>query len=198
VETGGFLHLDIKLMKQLFYCWFFLLSGHAFGQHVFKGQILSIVDSTPIANFHFRVDNDKNGKTDKSGCFLITSTKKKIRLATIFDLYGFDTTLHHHENGKVTLYTVDTYDSALAEFEIKRNRFRLFCGISFAPMATSSFDNDFQKQYNTTYYIVGDFLPCSPTEMASYNKVIARYLDKHFGKSWRKKIRPDVLGIDKD
>lgn len=170
-------------------------SAHA--QNVFTGQILSIVDSTPIPDFYFRAGKKKIEKTDSAGVFSIMTSKNKVKLSNVFGLYGFDTILKKKKDGYARLYAVKECDSTFAEFEIRHNTPRLFCGVSFAPMASSPSDKDFEKQYNITYFIVGDFLPSSPEQMASYNKVVAQYLDKKYGTTWRQKLRPDVLGLAK-
>ncbi|MGG9960897.1 hypothetical protein [Ferruginibacter sp. SUN106] len=189
------LHLDKKLMRQLFFLMTFFASVSSFGQNTFKGQILSIVDGSPLTNFHFRVDKKKLDKTDSLGFFSITTEKNKVRLSTIFGIYGFDTTLKNSNGDNLKLYTIQNYDSTLADFDIRQNKFRLFCGVAFAPLAPMPSDKDFEKEYHTSYYIVGDFLPSSIEQMTAYNKVVAEYLDKKYGKEWRAKVRPDVLGV---
>ena len=184
-------------MRLLLLLFTIFVSLSLFGQSTFKGQILSIVDGSPVTNFHFRVDKKELGKTDSLGFFSITTPKNKVRLSTIFGIYGFDTTLKNSSNDNLKLYTIQNYDSTLADFDIRQNKFRLFCGVAFAPLAPMPSDKDFEKQYNTSYYIVGDFLPSSIEQMTAYNKVVAEYLDKKYGKEWRAKVRPDVLGVNK-
>jgi hypothetical protein len=167
----------------------------SFGQHIFKGQILSIVDSTPIPNFQFEVDKKKTVSTDSLGFFSISTKKNKVRLSAIFNLYGFDTTFKN-TSSDLKLYSIQDCDSALAQFDIRHNKFRLFCGVAFAPLAPMG-DKIFEKEYHTNYFIVGDVWPSSIEQMTAYNKVIAQYLDKIYGKEWRAKLRPDVLGLPK-
>lgn len=181
-------------MRQLLFLLTLFTSLRSFEQNTFKGQILSIVDGTPLANFYFRVDKKKLDKTDSIGFFSITTKTNKVRLSTIFGIYGFDTTLTNNNSDNLKIYTTQYYDSALADFDIRQNKFRLFCGVAFAPLALTPADKDFERNYHISYYIVGDFLPSSIEQMTSYNKVVAGYLDKLYGKAWRSKARPDVLG----
>jgi hypothetical protein len=197
MKTLQLLHLDKKLMRQLFILMTLFVSVSTFGQNIFKGQILSIVDSSPIRNFYYRVDEKKIDKTDSLGFFSIATQRKKVRLSTVFSIYGFDTILKNYNSDNLKLYTVQNYDSTLADYEIRQNKLRLFCGVAFAPLAPMPSDKDFEKEYNTSYYIVGDFLPSSIEEMTAYNKVVAAYLDKKYGKEWRTKVRLDVLGVTK-
>ena len=182
-------------MRQIFFLLTLFASVSSFGQNTFKGQILSIADGSPVTNFNFRVDKKKLGKTDSLGFFSITTPKNKVRLSTIFGIYKFDTTLRNSNNDNIKLYTIQNYDSTLADFDIRQNKFRLFCGVAFAPPAPMPSDISFEKEYHTSYFIVGDFWPSSIEQMTSYNKVIARHLDKIYGKEWRNKVRPDVLGV---
>lgn len=182
-------------MRLLLFLLPLFASLSSFGQNTFKGQILSIIDSTPLANFYFRVDKKKLNKTDSLGFFYITTKKNKVQLSTVLGIYGFDTTLQNTNNANLELYTIQNYDSTLADFDIRQNTFRLFCGVAFAPLAPMPADKYFEKEYHTSYYIVGDFLPSSIEQMTAYNKVIATYLDKKYGKEWRAKVRPDVLGV---
>ena len=174
------------------------ISLNAPGQGIFHGQILSVADSTPISHFSIRVNNKKIITTDSVGFFSVTTSKKKIRLTAIFGLHYFDTTLtiKNNSNG-IRLYTAGIYDSALAAYDIQFGKLILFCGVAFAPMASTRWDKDFEKKFNLQYFIVGDFLPSSVPQMESYNKVIADYLDKLFGQEWRLQLRRDVLGIPK-
>lgn len=170
------------------------ISLNAPGQNIFHGQILSIADSTPISHFSIRLNSKKVITTDSAGFFSVTTSKKKIRLTTIFDLHHLDTTLTIKDNNNgIKLYTAGIRDSILAAYDIKHGIVLLFCGVAFAPMAPTQRDKDFEKRFNLQYYIVGDFHPSSVSQMASYNKVVADYLDKIFGTGWRAGVRGDVL-----
>jgi hypothetical protein len=169
------------------------LSIKTYGQNIYQGQILSLVDSTPVPRFSIRVDNKSIIATDSSGYFSATTKKNRVRLSTIFGLHGFDTTLNNKDN--IKLYAAKFYDSILATYDVQHGTIMLFCGVAFAPMAPMQRDKDFEKKYNVRYYIVGDFLPSSVAQMTSYNMVVADYLDRKYGKGWRLEIRHDVLGL---
>ena len=183
-------------MRTLIFLLTLLTVTTSFGQNVFKGQVLSIVDKTPLANFSFRVDKEKLVKTDSLGSFSVYTTKDKVRLSTVFSLHSFDTTISE-TNNMIQLFTAEKYDSTLAVYDITHNIFKLFCGVSFAPMAMMSYDTVFEKQFHVYYYVVGDFYPSSIDQMTSYNKVVAAHLDKTYGEVWRKTVRQDVLGVTK-
>ena len=56
-------------------------------------------------------------------------------------------------------------------------------------------DKDFEKKYKVSFWdfgcVVSDDIEC----LIAYNKTIFEYLDKTFGKVWRKEIRKDVIGF---
>jgi hypothetical protein len=180
-------------MRQLFFLSSFFISLCSFGQTTFSGQFLSIVDGTPIANLYFRVNKKKLEKTDSLGFFSFTISKNKAHIS-VSRIYGIDTIFRRKNNDNLKLYTVKNYDSTLADFDIRQNKFRLFCGVAFKSVFAEG-DKDFEKKYNVRYHIVGDFLRSSVAQMTSYNMVVADYLDKKYGKGWRLEIRRDVLGL---
>jgi len=52
----------------------------------------------------------------------------------------------------------------------------------------------FEKKYRLKYHDFGCVMP-SNISIDDYNKIIAGYLDKKFGLSWRNEVRRDVVGI---
>jgi hypothetical protein len=51
----------------------------------------------------------------------------------------------------------------------------------------------FEKKYKVSYYDYG----CTPPDekyVKEYNKAIFAYLDKQYGRKWRKQVRKDVIG----
>ena len=63
--------------------------------------------------------------------------------------------------------------------------------------ASINYDGDsaFQDQYSTIYLEHGCIAPVEEF-MVSYNQQVFFYLDAEYGVSWRKAIRPDVLGTE--
>lgn len=82
-------------------------------------------------------------------------------------------------------------DSALALNDIKQNNIQLYCGGGIAPRALSSQDKSFERQFLVKYHILGCTMP--PRDgLRAYNQVIACYLDKKYGTTWRFRLRQDV------
>jgi len=52
----------------------------------------------------------------------------------------------------------------------------------------------FEKKYGIAYRDFGCVMP-SNISIEDYNKVVASFMDKKYGKGWRKEVRKDVQGI---
>ena len=66
---------------------------------------------------------------------------------------------------------------------------------AFSPPITKK-DRRFEKKYHLTYFGYGDGCTGILTDcIDSYNSEIAQYLDKKYGKKWRKEITLAVSGI---
>ncbi|MBO9672167.1 MAG: hypothetical protein J7577_01890 [Sphingobacteriaceae bacterium] len=52
----------------------------------------------------------------------------------------------------------------------------------------------FEQKYGVEYYDLGCVGPSDIT-VKDYNKVIANFMDRKYGKRWRKEVRKDVRGI---
>jgi hypothetical protein len=62
-----------------------------------------------------------------------------------------------------------------------------------APVPSPREDN-FEKRYTVKYHDFGDS-PQSIKCSTAYNNVVFAFLDKKFGKSWRRDARTDVIGL---
>jgi len=52
----------------------------------------------------------------------------------------------------------------------------------------------FEQKYGVVYFDLGCVGP-SDIRIEDYNKVVASFMDKKYGKAWRKEVRKDVKGI---
>ncbi|WP_293313035.1 hypothetical protein [Pedobacter sp. UBA5917] len=52
----------------------------------------------------------------------------------------------------------------------------------------------FEKKYGIVYRDFGCVMPLN-ISIEDYNKVVASFMDKKYGKVWRKEVRKDVQGI---
>ena len=83
--------------------------------------------------------------------------------------------------------------NADAEKDIKNKTISIFLQGGIVPTKTNS-DHDFSKKYSigiTEFGCVG----LDRNYSVAYNKVIFKYLDREFGKTWRSEIRKDMIGF---
>lgn len=52
----------------------------------------------------------------------------------------------------------------------------------------------FEEKYNIRYYDFGCIMP-ENISIEHYNKVVAYFMDKKYGRVWRKEVRRDIIGI---
>jgi len=133
--------------------------------------------------------------TDSMGLFKITGlTKGKYRLVNI--ALGVDAPFSvpkQSENTFIVNVSSCSFGSAKAQKDIKEGRPMLLLSGGIAPVSSPKEDN-FEKRYAVKYHDFGD-APQSVKCSTAYNNVIIAFLDKKFGKSWRRDAREDVIGL---
>lgn len=86
------------------------------------------------------------------------------------------------------------YNEETARRDILSNNPKLLLFGSIVPIYYKG-QEKFEQKYKIKYYDFG----CVPEDCFEcfeiYNKIIFKYLDKKFGKKWRKTVRKDVLGF---
>jgi len=83
----------------------------------------------------------------------------------------------------------------IAEHDIGTNNMRLFIIGGIAPV-TYSGDDAFERRYRIKYYDYGCISPRNEC-LQLYNSTIFQHLYIMYGKSWKHKVRPDVVGLKK-
>jgi hypothetical protein len=86
-----------------------------------------------------------------------------------------------------------SYQSAFKDIASKKIKIFGMGGIS--PHAYSMADSIFEAKYKVTYILFGCETLYGNKEMQEYNAEIGKYLDKTCGRSWRKELHPDVIGL---
>jgi hypothetical protein len=93
------------------------------------------------------------------------------------------------------IFTIQTeckgYNAERAKKDIENNQQRLLCHLGYATYHFSEKDSAFEKKYGVSYYTFAD-MPIQADCMYLYNKTVAEYLDKKYGKAWRTEVRWDV------
>ena len=83
----------------------------------------------------------------------------------------------------------------IAEFDIKNKKLRILLVGGIAPKHYSN-QEIVEKKYGFEYYDFGCISPSTKC-IIQYNTVIFSYLDKKFGKLWKKEVRKDAIGLKK-
>lgn len=100
-----------------------------------------------------------------------------------------------NESGAVRISFVQNQKEAekLAKTDLDNGILVLFLQSGIAPV-TYITDEIFENKYKVYYYEFG----CTSPEhslVKTYNNQVFIFLDKKFGKGWRKKIRKDIIGF---
>ena len=134
--------------------------------------------------------------TDGSGLFKVTGLPKgKYRLVN--SALSIDTPFSvpkQSENVLIVNVSSCSMGSAKAQKDIKSGKPMLLLSGGIAPVSSPR-DDYFEKKYTVKYHDFGD-TPQNVKCSAAYNKVVIEFLDKKFGKSWRKDVRADVIGLN--
>lgn len=84
-------------------------------------------------------------------------------------------------------------EKALIDIDAKNPTILLKGGIVSVIKMT---DRSFEKKYNIPFRDLGCVVPDKIECLIAYNKAIFEYLDKTYGKEWRKEIRKDAIGLN--
>jgi len=87
-------------------------------------------------------------------------------------------------------------DSLQAELDIKQGKAKLLLAGGIAPIHYRG-QEVFERKFSISYYDYGCIAPSNKCIM-DYNKAMFAYLDKQYGKKWRKEVRKDVIGLKKE
>lgn len=171
-----------------------------------KGTIYSGYSEKPLEEVFITI-TPSNGKSkffypDSLGRYKISGLEpEKYQLeVTSFGYNKIDTTLHLREQSNIELNFILPVDCIFnkesAEEDIKSQTPKLLLIGGFAPISNSEEDYLFEKKYQVKYFDFG----CNPDNLecvVDYNRRIFDYLDEIYGKSWRKKVRKDIIVKEK-
>lgn len=166
-----------------------------------RGQVKLLVDfetTIPINAFVMIESAKKYSIADSLGVFSLDSLKAgEYRL--IVQGFGYnkiDTLISisdANENLNLLLYADCEINKNLAQKDINTNNPRLLIIGGIVPTFYPD-QHLFERKYGIKYDDFGDVPP--PKEcVEQYNREIFDYLDKNYGKSWRREVRKDVVGL---
>lgn len=133
--------------------------------------------------------------TDSLGLFKIKGLAKG-RYRLVNSVIGIDTPFSvpkQSDNVLIVNIPVCNFGASKAQKDIKAGKPMLLLSGGIAPVSSPKEDH-FEKKYTVKYHDFGDTPPDVKCCMA-YNKAVFAFLDKKYGKSWRKDARDDVIGL---
>ena len=103
----------------------------------------------------------------------------------------------YNKSGAIRLVFTDSVEVAkeLAVIDLNNDTPFLFIQSGLAPIVYPT-DSIFESTYKVYYYEQGCTAPDAKL-MSMYNQEIFEYLDKEYGRIWRRSIRKDVIGFKK-
>ena len=195
-------------MKKLLLTILFLNSIVGFSQEkseiLIKGTVLSEVNGKPLENANISYKSRyRYSMTNEKGEF---EYRYKIRerdsLETIeLTALGYKNvdTIIRVDKSKVYVFEFVmkprfglNREKALADIE--NGEINILESSGIAPVFHKS-DSKFTKKYNVNFVEYG-CEPIAEESLREYNRTVFEYLDKKYGKKWRKKIRKDIVGLN--
>lgn len=165
-----------------------------------SGQVISAYDGLQIPFGNILYGRTSGTQVDSSGNFSINNLKSG-QYRFRFSAMGYpnaDTTITIQGADIVNIkWTIRVAcpeigrDSALRDIEAMHLKLLLQSG---DPPFIYSNDRKFSKKYKISFYEFGCVVMYPFDCLKEYNGTIFSYLDKKYGKKWRRHIRPDVLG----
>jgi hypothetical protein len=169
---------------------------------ILTGRLLLLNQPLENADVYLLALN-KFSITDKFGKFSITEIPPgKFELKVNKDGIDFyDTAIVFNSEPKLELEInlksqCRTFNLLTAEEDIKNQNMKLLLHGGIAPVMYSNQDT-FEKKYNIKYHDFG-CTPILPSCIEEYNNRIFLFLDKAYGRKWRKEVRKDVLFLHKN
>ncbi len=145
----------------------------------------------------------QGGITDVSGNFKFVYKALTIPDHLIVDVSALGYRSHQFEypfketnleNLVIVLNLFPDIDDSTALKDIEKGTLQFLLSGGIAPVIYKS-DEKFTRKYGVLFHEFGCEI-ISQESLKRYNSVVAGYLDKRYGKKWRKKIRDDIVGIN--
>ena len=199
--------------------------GFSQKEYSISGQVFSAISGSPLSDYYhcdcirvrLKEDSTKWVMIDPNGFFELKNLKKgKYRMVVELSGDAYPNTWNARDDtlltiGNKSLKNVkimakcpfcecDNFNKEGAYNDIEKGtpQLLLFNGInaqmSVSPEALEE-ELKSEKKYGFRYYEFG-CLPIDYEYMEAYSRVIFKYLDKKFGKIWRKEVRGDVRCLE--
>lgn len=166
-----------------------------------SGKVISANSGEGIPDATIMITRTKGIKCDSLGHFTIENLSEGQHKLS-FSAFGYDNkdTLLSISGKDISDFTWTIYtdcsqfsiERALRDIQAKKPLILLQGGIAPVVYTTDkAFESSYKIFYNDFGCVAGDRQEC----LIAYNKTIFDYLDKTYGKKWRKEIRKDAIGL---
>ena len=192
----------VQHMKIYLRIIFLFTSALVFGQNsiAIAGKVIS--EEGNISNATVRIGT-QGGITNDKGDFRFdyNSTSIPDRLVIDVSALGYRTRQFEYPSKEanledliIVLSLFPAIDDRTALEDINNGNIQFLLSGGIAPVVYKS-DKKFGRKYGVSFYEFGCEVVAEES-LVRYNSVIAEYLDKKYGKKWRKKVRDDIVGIN--
>jgi hypothetical protein len=168
-----------------------------------RGFVRSSVDSSPISFAQVQLDDAKHRRfatvTDSLGAFKLTGVSPGSYALTaryiLYHPYARDITVAAGDTslGIIVLRGYCPHDSVTALADIARGKPQLIYNGGLAPLAHAQGDFAFEKRYGVQIVMLGDGEPELNQCLDRNNRVVLRFLDRRYGKKWRRAAASTIL-----
>ena len=191
---------NLNISKNIIKLILILVCGISYGQTEINGKVISgISEEKPISDIYVQelITKQPLMMTDSLGNFRIEYLEPNKKYVIEISAFGYGKQKFNVEtksginNQTFELKAECVYNAQRAESDWKIGKAELLLVGSIAPIANSSSDSRFEKNYGIKYFDFG----CEPPIcecIKEYNERIFELMDKKYGMKWRKKVRSDV------
>ena len=193
--------MKIQNIKKIFLkLTLILVCGLTYGQTEINGKVISgITGEKPISEIYVQELITKQPLTiaDSLGNFRIEYLEPNKKYVIEISAFGYGKqkidveTKSGINNLTFELKADCEYNAEQAESDWKNGKPKLLLFGSIAPIGNTSSDNRFEKKFGIKYFDFGCEPPIEEC-IKIYNQRIFEFMDKKYGKVWRKKVRTDV------
>ncbi len=175
-----------------------LLSETDYAQIAYKGKLISSLSGKPVKGALIEKDGQIVAGSDSLGFFAFESdsaSNVELTFETV-EVGNISISGLRFRKDEVLLISLEPTCQFSHEKDIANRKPKMLMVFNaFSPRLTKK-DHAFEKKYHLTYWGYGDGCTGIVTDcIDTYNRAVGLYLDKKYGKKWRKEVNSDVSGL---
>lgn len=184
--------------RKIIFLGLLVLSNLCFSQNTYRGRAVSALTGRGLKGAMIEVSGKLVGDTDSLGYFVLeldSANNIALDFSTL-EVGNIGIGGLHFKKGEVLEISLMPDCLYSSSKDIKQGKIKFLMAFNaFSPQLTKR-DLAFEKKYKVEYYGYGEgctgiVMDC----METYNKAAAAFLDKKYGKSWRKEVNKGVPGL---